>query len=650
MTGAQPRVGLSPLSDGMWFIADAAFALAEQEGLTVTGRQDLYRRMGECAALAADHPHYLRTRNIENKVPTQRPKPGELALGVYPEDVNGWLEACGTPYRWNVELVCFDIPVRVLEIPPALVGMQADQLVSIYEAVAGRRGRGNMRAGELVNKLREKQARQRDGWLEIDEAAQFLEDAGRGQAGGWSDKFAAAAGVGALPMHEPGSLERIEYGTSRSGSDRRVRTFHDLVHVEDLNTWLDANEPRLPFRFDRPVPSEPAEASSTYQALLPVAEHYAETRLGELPAEVAKFISERIFPLPWDSLSASQRREAAHQYDAQHDPAFEAYNTYCFELYAKRDELEDEQRKIELMPAATPSEYDVRRKLLADVKKGMDEVDAQLRALDGLTMDQVRNFKPEAPDQTTVAEAPKKVSYSFGLFDRLEPSTEWTVSRLSHTDYIGLAEASELASLHAGSKVSVNDFLRAGGRGEIRVFARCAQAARMKPTRPQDEPIDIPVGSFPTLPMEACKNLALFGTAEWRHFEDWVPNEAFGGQMCSFERWRLPPDAPSMVTVTDDCLVFGREVHALADASRAGPEVPAPTPGPATPVQRHRAQEEAILAKLTELGFTPTALPCPEPGKESKAKKAVKEALGYSHDVMKKAWRRLRADGRIKDA
>lgn len=651
MTVAQPRVGLSPLSDGMWFIADAAFALAEQEGLTTTGRQDLYRRMGECAGLAADHPHYLRARNIENKVASQQPEPGELALGVYPEDVNDWLEACGTPYRWTVEPMRFDIPVRVLEVPAALAGMRADQRVYFIEKVAGRKTEGHVLAGDLREQLQEKVARQRDGWFELEEAAQLLDDAGRGQASGWRDKFAAAARAGALPMHEPGSLERIEYGRSSKSTDRPVRTFHDWAHVEDLNTWLDANEPRLPFRFDKPAPQPAAEEAPTgYQALLPVVERYAEKRLDELPADAAAFISERMFPLPWDSLSAGQRRAAAHQHDAQHDPALATYNTYCFELYAKRDELEDEQRKIELMSAATPSEYDIRRKLLADVKKGMDDVDEQLRALDGVTMEQARNFKPEAMGQAAVSDAPKEVTYSLGLFERLEPSTEWTVTRLSHTDYISLAEAAELASLHAGSKVSVNDFLRAGGRGEIRVFARCSQAATMKPTRPREEPIDIPAGSFPTLPMQACKTLALFGRAEWRYFEDWEPSQAFGGQMCSFERWRLPADAPSMVTVTEDCLVFGREVHALADASRAGPEVPALTPGPTTPVQRHRAQEEAILAKLTELSFTPTALPRPKPGMPSEAKKAVKEALSYSQDVMKKAWRRLRADGRIREA
>lgn len=39
-----------------------------------------------------------------------------------------------------------------------------------------------------------------------------------------------------------------------------------------------------------------------------------------------------------------------------------------------------------------------------------------------------------------------------------------------------------------------------------------------------------------------------------------------------------------------------------------------------------------------------------KPGKPSDAKKVVKDSLGYSLDVMKKAWQRLRADRRIKEA
>ncbi|MBX9793209.1 MAG: hypothetical protein K2Y02_02805 [Burkholderiaceae bacterium] len=71
--------------------------------------------------------------------------------------------------------------------------------------------------------------------------------------------------------------------------------------------------------------------------------------------------------------------------------------------------------------------------------------------------------------------------------------------------------------------------------------------------------------------------------------------------------------------------------------------------GTPKPVQRQRSQKEAILAKLVELGYTPTALPKPASGKASRPKQEVKAALGYTNDVMKKAWQWLRDDGLIKD-
>ena len=72
---------------------------------------------------------------------------------------------------------------------------------------------------------------------------------------------------------------------------------------------------------------------------------------------------------------------------------------------------------------------------------------------------------------------------------------------------------------------------------------------------------------------------------------------------------------------------------------------------PRRPVQRQTAQEEAILAKLRELEFDPLALPGPPRlGALSPAKQPTRAALGFSRDVMDKAWKRLRATRRIVDA
>jgi len=71
---------------------------------------------------------------------------------------------------------------------------------------------------------------------------------------------------------------------------------------------------------------------------------------------------------------------------------------------------------------------------------------------------------------------------------------------------------------------------------------------------------------------------------------------------------------------------------------------------PPKPIQRSQAQDVAILAKLRDLGFDPQAVPAPEEGKTHQIKRRVQAELGYSPAVMNKAWTRLRADGRVKDA
>lgn len=104
--------------------------------------------------------------------------------------------------------------------------------------------------------------------------------------------------------------------------------------------------------------------------------------------------------------------------------------------------------------------------------------------------------------------------------------------------------------------------------------------------------------------------------------------------------WTLPEEFPGRAT----------ELISVVALEPSTPrETGAATPDRTEPVQRQAAQEEAILAKLRELGFDPAALPYRR-GKTSEAKMAASKALGFTKDVMKKAWQRLLDDGKIKYA
>ncbi len=168
------------------------------------------------------------------------------------------------------ELPSFAIPVLVREVPAALVALPAGAEVRSSRSAGSYGHSGIQKAGNLAAELRDIAERQAAGWLTIDEATQLLADAGAGCVETWCKKLMQAALNGALPMHEPGTLERKVYG----GPSGPVRTFHEYAHIDDLNQWLDANEPRLPFRFDQQ--QHLPNASSGKQATKPVSRQRAQ--------------------------------------------------------------------------------------------------------------------------------------------------------------------------------------------------------------------------------------------------------------------------------------------------------------------------------------------------------------------------------------
>jgi hypothetical protein len=164
------------------------------------------------------------------------------------------------------DIPCFIMPPMPSEVPAALLAQPTDAWVEyVHEGRRSGHHSGRTSARGLVDQFRDTIARQSDGWFTLEEAARMLEAAGCGDAegpGGWIDKLCDAAKQGALPMHEPRTRERVRYARD-NGDDRRVRMFWEWAHVGDLSRWLEANEPRLQFRFDAPAASDAAMLTAT---------------------------------------------------------------------------------------------------------------------------------------------------------------------------------------------------------------------------------------------------------------------------------------------------------------------------------------------------------------------------------------------------
>ena len=65
----------------------------------------------------------------------------------------------------------------------------------------------------------------------------------------------AAARKHELHMYEPVRNARIEYGAGQ-GKNHCVRIFYEECYWNDLNKWLEDNEPRLQYRFPAPADAQ----------------------------------------------------------------------------------------------------------------------------------------------------------------------------------------------------------------------------------------------------------------------------------------------------------------------------------------------------------------------------------------------------------
>lgn len=249
------------------------------------------------------------------------------------------------------------------------------------------------------------------------------------------------------------------------------------------------------------------------------------------------------------------------------------------------------------------------------------------------------------------------MTYKLPMYERLYPRTAWKGGRITHTDVLPLAEAAAEASRHADTLITPADFLRAASRGEITMRAIVHKSAKVEKhdggiycNQGEQTENTVPKGAIPTLPIEACVQLANTGRATWRSFDGF---EMQDGVLCRFSIARLVDGESNFETTADDCRVTGDAVHALADAfvdcdDEISTSEAAQNENP--PEGRQRQQEDKILRTLKSLGYDPKHLPRPPAGKPG-PKKEVRTALkGMSDRVFAKAWERLRVFGDIADA
>ncbi len=138
---------------------------------------------------------------------------------------------------------------------------------------------------------------------------------------------------------------------------------------------------------------------SDFDSLTWAFEDWFDTQLCDLPDALRQRVEREFFPMPWDNLSADQRRSVAWQLDYQHDDAAKEDRRFWWNFFLRLDGLKKQIAEWEVVATPTAAELALRETRLAELKQELARMDSQMRQSRG-------DYYPERPGISTKSESP----------------------------------------------------------------------------------------------------------------------------------------------------------------------------------------------------------------------------------------------------
>ena len=129
--------------------------------------------------------------------------------------------------------------------------------------------------------------------------------------------------------------------------------------------------------------SQPPVAIQEFESLTLALDGWFDKKLDDLSNALRQHVERNFFPLPWDRLTADQRRRAALQWDYQHDPATEQERQYWWNFFARRNELRKQKEQWQSTATPTASDLAVKESRLKELQQEIDRMESQLRQARG---------------------------------------------------------------------------------------------------------------------------------------------------------------------------------------------------------------------------------------------------------------------------
>ena len=118
---------------------------------------------------------------------------------------------------------------------------------------------------------------------------------------------------------------------------------------------------------------------TTFDALTLALENRLATPLCELPDSLRRRVEKEFAPMPWDHVSAEQRRTVTLQLDYQHDPATEPDRQFWWDHFQRQDELKAQIARWEATAAPTAGDLALRETRLKELRQELTRTEMQER-------------------------------------------------------------------------------------------------------------------------------------------------------------------------------------------------------------------------------------------------------------------------------
>jgi hypothetical protein len=127
------------------------------------------------------------------------------------------------------------------------------------------------------------------------------------------------------------------------------------------------------------MPSGRSSEQASFKSLTVALENSFDRPLAELPGAPRRRVEQDFFPMPWDNLSANQRRSVALQWDYQNDPATAQERQFWWDFAMRRRELEMQIAQWAEVSTPTAGELVTKETRLAELRKELAHMELQQR-------------------------------------------------------------------------------------------------------------------------------------------------------------------------------------------------------------------------------------------------------------------------------